>query len=388
MSELLASMPPIQQRAKAHVAKVSERRRSRPETIPEEEPGWDFDSSSSSAEEEEEADQWDGAHVQTLDKRGRFLVEPGAPPAGSPMGSPLTAAGEDQQQQASVQSEERMTEGQPEIRKGRFSVNPSVNTPESGVVSPSAENRTLPSASVTAAVLLGALEEEEGRKSRFEVVLPSPQELAAPRPRLCSQPAPGHHSSAAALGLEDGGAGSHHPRPAPSAPPVLPSYQQHAHPGHHALHSSPPQPQHPGSGYHGRPDRQLDLFTAPPPHHTSTAYWHPPTLIDHLLHQTELMRQYLLELRARWPYYGVTSYQAPGGSMMPPAPAFDFYSISPQYSPAPSVHASQGDISNGGAMPLPTQPSGLRSPTEPIEHLERQLAQLRVENEQLRRRQS
>lgn len=379
-------MPPIQQRAKAHVAKVSERRRSRPETIPEEEAGWDFDSSSCSEgaavddEDGLDGDPWDATHLQTLDKRGRFLVEPGAPAATSQMSSPLTA---DEQQQVTVQSDERISENQAEIRKGRFSVNPSVNTPESGVVSPSGENRSMPSASAAAAAaLFCGMDEDEGRKSRFEVVLPSPQELAAPRPRLSSQP-PGHHSSAAALGIDEISGGGLHHRTAPSAPPVLPGHYQPQ--GHHPPHSSP---HHPANGYHSRSsvhhERQPDLY---PPPQAGTAYWHPPTLIDYLLHQSELMRQSLLELRARWPYYGVSSYQPTGPSVMTPAPAFDFYNISPQQSPVSSVHASQGDISNSGALPS-AAPTSLRSPTEPLENLERQLAQLRMENEQLRRRQS
>jgi len=374
-------MSPIQQRARSHVAKVSERRRTgaRPETIPEEDvEAWDFSSSDTGEEEEEgEADalasDWQTNSTLCGDKRGRFVVEQSAASTangnGSQLGSPITM---NEEHQSSIQSAspDEKADVPAEIRKGRFSVNSTgmavmadgVTSPTSTVQFPSGLGQQLP---------IGC-EEEEGRKSRFEVVLPSPQELAA-RPRLASHPV-GQHCSVATLPTEE-------TSPSMSA-------------GNGSINGvHRPNPHHARANNALQQERLVEPF---PAHVTHGGYWPPQQqqigIIDHLLHQTELMRHQLLELRARWPYYAASSsvsmppqyhvaHMHQTSTMHapppPPPPSFDYY-VSPQYSPVQSVHASQAELMQCR--------SHSEQPAVSDRDLERQLAQLKLENDQLRRR--
>jgi hypothetical protein len=388
VTELIATVPPIQQRARANstsmmpsslvscghiAARMQERRAAqRPmssslknETIPEED--WNFSSAEGTIVGDEGEDEGEPCLSQwtstCIDKRGRFVVEPSSQ-LGSPATGPSTTTEENCQ--LTIQS------GSPdldapcaEIRRGRFSVNPT------GAAGAEAAPTTT---SLSPASLIEA--EEEGRKSRFEVVHHQ-HDQATPRSRTGSNPL---NSSNIGVFAEDRQAH----RPSTTSATANAS-AHHVHPERHPhLHAD-----------------FAALAAASPGLFSQSAYWQQPTgpaLIEHLLHQNDLMRHHLLELRARWsPFYGHSNPMGP--------PPFDYmYGVgptSPQLSPVPSANASQSELNYSGIhsrshLPhqephLHHQPSshqGDQRPRQPStdSEIEKQMAQLRFENEQLRRR--
>lgn len=330
------------------------------ETIPEED--WNFSSAEGTIVgdedddealdgEEEEGDlepcltQWTNT---CADKRGRFVVEPGSQ-LGSPTTGPSTTT-TDENCQSTIQSGAQDIDAPcAEIRRGRFSVNPTG----------AAGTETSPSLSPASMVEA----EEEGRKSRFEVVH-HPQDQTTPRSRVGSNPQ--NSSNASAM------ADSH--RPSATTSTAINASAHHVQPERH---------QH----LHG--DFAAFASSSVPGIYPQSAYWHQPTgpaLIDHLLHQNDLMRHHLLELRTRWSaFYGHANPMAP--------PPFEYMyggPTSPQLSPVPSANASQSELNYSGQQSRSLQPHQecdqrprqLSTESE----LERQMAQLRFENDQLRRR--
>lgn len=340
------------------------------ETIPEED--WNFSSAEGTivgeeedegdgevdgdgeeGEEEEEGDlepcltQWTNT---CADKRGRFVVEPGSQ-LGSPTTGPSTTT--DENCQSTIQSGAQDIDVPcSEIRRGRFSVNPTGAT--GAETSPNL-------ASLSPASMVEA--EEEGRKSRFEVVHHQ-QDLTTPRGRVGSNP---QNTSAMA--------DSH--RPSATTSTAINASAHHVHPERH---------QH----LHG--DFAAFASSSVPGIYPQSAYWHQPTgpaMIDHLLHQNDLMRHHLLELRARCSsFYGHANPMAP--------PPFEYMygggPTSPQLSPVPSANASQSELNYSGQQSRSQQPhQDLHCEQRPRQlstesELERQMAQLRFENDQLRRR--
>lgn len=385
VSELIASVPPIQQRARINsiplrgllylncivAAKMQERRAAtqRPvssslknETIPEED--WNFSSAEGTIlgdgedcgeeEGEEEGDlepcltQWTNT---CADKRGRFVVEPGSQLA-SPTTGPSTTTEENCQ--STIQSGAQEIDASC-VRRGRFSVNPT----GAGGSEASPTMQSLSPASMVET-------EEEGRKSRFEVVH-HPQDQPTPRSRIGSNP----QNSSNITVMADDRQGH---RASSTAATAVNASAHHVHPERHQqMHA----------------DFAAFATSSGPGLYPQSAYWHQPTgpaLIDHLIHQNDLMRHHLLELRARWSaFYGHANPMAP--------PPFDYMyggPTSPQLSPVPSANASQSELNYSGLQSR-SQPPHQEHSERPRQssadsELERQMAQLRFENEQLRRR--
>lgn len=323
-AELLVAIPPIQQRAKVNTAKMNERRGARMasslknETIPEED--WDFSSSDelNAADAAAPLELADATSVPLSDKRGRFVVE-SATQVVSPTSTILF-----EEHQTSIGSSQDNNCLASEIRKGRFSVNPN---PEP--LSPTALDV-----------------EEEGRKSRFEIVPPPPIDTPKLSQRLTSSTdTDARVNQGQTTDLEE-----------PVMPPNIyrPSPYHHVRPGHFterpASHLPSEYPPFVGSQYVHVHQQQL----------------------DQLIHWNELARQQLFELRMRMPSHSCyhAAYQ---GMYGPPLAEYGMFFGGGGASPHMS-HVSSASGSTAEVM------------SETHAELERQLAQLKLENEQLRRR--
>lgn len=333
-AELLVAIPPIQQRAKVNTAKMNERRGARMasslknETIPEED--WDFSSSDelNATDAAAPLELADATSAPLSDKRGRFVVE-SATQVVSPTSTILF-----EEHQTSIGSSQDNNCLASEIRKGRFSVNPN---PEP--LSPTVLDV-----------------EEEGRKSRFEIVPPPLIDTPKLSQRLTSSTdTDARVNQGQTTDLEE-----------PVMPPNIyrPSPHHHVRPGH----------------FTERPASHLPS-EYPPFVGNQYVYAHQQQL-DQLIHWNELMRQQLFELRMRTPSHSY--YQAP-----PLQPYQGAYQGA--YQGVYGLPLAEYGMFFGGASPQTSHVSSANASTNEIvpdshAELERQLAQLKLENEKLRRR--
>lgn len=394
-SELLMGLEPIQQRARVNLGKKVGLSKTLVNENPNEDhdsDGWDFSSATTTTNSSllaEDGNHLNGTNVSSSSfntKRGRFFVESG--PSSQPSSPQLDEASNENDSGTGTLIggvAVANSTAAAEVRKGRFSVNANEPIHTDSVTSPA----THQSASVACSPCSPHIEvEEEGRKSRFEVVLP-PNTTTTTTGATPNQPSshpemakPVRTSSViqtterASVEFPFSPFTSVVSPPAPSM-----SVQPHNHHHHQQAQLHLPmnhlQYNHQLSfGHHHQLQSQISL------------QWHLAHL-DQLLHMNELMKIQLLDLKSRLQ----THPSPPPPPTSPPSSANNF----PQSFEAVGIASPTylaGTSPSGLASPTSSQvdlrsdciPAPPRSSCTISDELERQLNQLKLENEQLRRR--
>jgi len=390
-SELLVGLEPIQQRARVNLGKkvgVSKALVSENLNEDHDSDGWDFSSATTTTNSSllaEDGNHLNGANASASSfntKRGRFFVESG--PSSQPSSPQLDEASNENDSGTGtlIVGVSASSAAAAEVRKGRFSVNATEPIQMESVTSPATQQAI----SVASSPCSPHIEvEEEGRKSRFEVVLP-PSTAATTSATLnqSSQPEmakPVRTSSVIQTAERSSGEFPFSPFTSVVSPPA-PSISVQPHHPHHQqaqLHLPMNHLQYNHQMSFGHHHHQLQ--------NQISLQWYLAHL-DQLLHMNELMKIQLLDLKSRLQMHPSPPPPptSPSSSANNFPQSFEAVGIaSPTYlagfSPSglASPTSSQIDL-RSDCIPAPSRSSTIS------DELERQLNQLKLENEQLRRR--
>ncbi len=281
---------------------------------------WDFTSESD-----------EGEFLTFADKRGRFLVEPN-----SQLGSPTTISCADGCLE--------IPDSNAEIRKGRFSVNPSS---QGSSVTPAVTCAadTLNSSSIDI--------EEDGKKSRFEVVPPLP-----PMTSKGVDPERGYNSESQSV-AELNHLGNNEPE----------TRSRHFN-GMIYPEQSQMKWNHPASVHH-------EVCPSFDNNAMSNTWYSQLAYLDQLIHHNELSHKLLVELRSKLLLFPLHRfYDRPNSTYSQNSPLCPSFSSAPEKINSPSQSTYTESVHSDHSV----------RPESIVKNLESQLEQLRLENEHLKKR--